>query len=77
MPSTRCDALPDQAPVRLWVKRIGSLVPPLIAQPTSRRNVVSLIRAAVTTSIKMLGGALQQASLRSGNPELPTEWFRV
>jgi hypothetical protein len=53
------------------------LVPPLIADPTSRNNIGSAIRASILTSLEMLSGALKMSSLLQGNAVFQDELFRI
>lgn len=77
MPPTHRYALPYGAPVHHRVRRIRSLVPPLIAQPTGRDDVARHIRAPITASIEMLGSALQAARLRACEAELISKGLNV
>lgn len=77
MPSARRYALPNIAPVRHWVRRVRSPVPPLVAQPTGRGDVVRHIRAPITASIEMLGSALQTARLRACEAELISKGLNI
>lgn len=70
MPPTRRYAPPYSTPVGHRVRRVRSLVPPLIAQPTGRDDVARRILTTITASIEMLGGALQAAGLRAREAEL-------